>query len=333
MTTKLSDEVALAEFVGRAKAKVYSIFKTLKILDKFNISIFFQLFDCQVIPTLLYASEVWGLVPYDQPESVQMFACKKLLSVRKQTPNCLIYGEMGRFPLSIESKLRAIKYWFKIRKMDENRLPRLAYTRELTEIKNSHNWSAGIKSILEQNGFAYVWNTGFVMYENAFIKELRQRMRDIFRQSWSEKCNPTGKFQTYRQFKLDFGEEKYLLNIPVAKFRVAMARMRIAASYLHVNRRLLNPTANIKCPFCPKDETELHFLMECPCYNDIRIKYIFKHLPENGTTLSQLLANESKAITHDIAMYIFYSFKLRSEKLREAKLRKNVLRAVVVRNN
>ena len=123
LTTKLSGKVAMAEYVGRAKAKVYSIMKTLKALGRFSMSIILKFFDAQVVPSLLYASDVWGLVPYDLVESVHMFASKKLLGVRKQTPNCLIYGETGRFPIAIESQIRVIKYWFKILKMEANRLP------------------------------------------------------------------------------------------------------------------------------------------------------------------------------------------------------------------
>ena len=74
MTTKLSGEVALAECVGKAKAKVYAIFRTLKVLGKFNISLFFKMFDAQVVPSMLYASEVWGLVPYNLAESVHTVA-------------------------------------------------------------------------------------------------------------------------------------------------------------------------------------------------------------------------------------------------------------------
>ena len=164
MTTKLSGDVALAEYVGRAKGKVYTILRSLKTLGKFDINIFFKLFDCQVVPALLYASEVWGLVPYERMESVHLFACKKVLGVGKQAPNCLVYGETGRYPLYIEGQIRALKYWFRVLKMEDSRLPKLAYTRELNENKQSHNWVAGIKALLERSGFAYIWETGCVMY-------------------------------------------------------------------------------------------------------------------------------------------------------------------------
>ena len=124
MTTKLSEEIALAEYVGRAKSKVYAILKTLKTLGRVDIKIFFKLFDSQVTSALMYGSELWGLTPYDIIESVHVFACKKLLGVRKQTPNCLIYGETGRLPLC---EIHCLKYWHKIINMDPDRWPKIAY--------------------------------------------------------------------------------------------------------------------------------------------------------------------------------------------------------------
>ena len=56
---------------------------------------------------------------------------KKLLGVTKKTPNCLVYGETGRFPFSIDTKGR--KLLAENHNMDANRLPRLAYERELKE--------------------------------------------------------------------------------------------------------------------------------------------------------------------------------------------------------
>ena len=140
---------------------------------------------------------------------------------------------------------------------------------------------------------------------------------------------PQGKFSTYRSFKTIFEPEKYLVNITIQKFRIAMARLRTGASYLHINRSFFNPNAIIKCPFCPKDETEWHFLLECEMYKDLRSRYVSKHFAsKEGVHLGQLLANTSKAISHDVAMFIYYSLKLRSERLREAKLRKRLMQSI-----
>ena len=112
-TTKLSIDTALAEFAGRAKKKIVIIFKTLYKLGQIDIKTFFQLFDVQIKPMLLYAAEIWGATQYEIIEKTHMFACKKLLGVSARTPNTFIYAELNRYPLFIDSQIRTLKYWKK----------------------------------------------------------------------------------------------------------------------------------------------------------------------------------------------------------------------------
>ena len=39
---------------------------------------------------------------------------RAFLGVRSQTTNYAVYGDLGRFPLSVIAKERAIKYWLKV---------------------------------------------------------------------------------------------------------------------------------------------------------------------------------------------------------------------------
>ena len=49
-----------------------------------------------------------------------MYACKKALSVSQKTPNAMIYGELGRYPLYINTVMKSEKYWLKQRLLDHN---------------------------------------------------------------------------------------------------------------------------------------------------------------------------------------------------------------------
>jgi hypothetical protein len=49
----------------------------------------------------LYGSEVWGVGKNDNIEEVYLQFLKRILGVRVTTPNCLVYGELGRYPLDI----------------------------------------------------------------------------------------------------------------------------------------------------------------------------------------------------------------------------------------
>ena len=44
-----------------------------------------------------------------------------------RTPKDLVYGETDRFPVTLNSAIRCIRYGLKLTCMDEDRLPRKAY--------------------------------------------------------------------------------------------------------------------------------------------------------------------------------------------------------------
>ena len=157
LTTKLSMQTALTEFVSRAKKRVIDISKLIHSIGYMNPMIYFKLIDSIVVPLALYSSEVWGIREFSNINSITLYAYKRLLGVTKKTPNCLIYSELGRYPLSMYASLHAIKYWFKILSMEDDRLPKLAYNRELLENNQKNSWARGIQNIWESNGLGYVW--------------------------------------------------------------------------------------------------------------------------------------------------------------------------------
>ena len=63
---------------------------------------------------ILYGCELWGLSNCDIIERVHLKYCKLLLSLKSSTPNCMIYGELGRYPLYIDIKQRMVSYWIKL---------------------------------------------------------------------------------------------------------------------------------------------------------------------------------------------------------------------------
>ena len=124
LTTQLSFNIACDEFASKAKGKVLDIIKTMWCIGSLNTYVFFQFFDSQVKPMLLYASEIWGLSRVANIESAHLFAIKRLLSVSDKTPNTMIYGESGRHPLYVHSTISAMKYWLKLLRMPESRIPK-----------------------------------------------------------------------------------------------------------------------------------------------------------------------------------------------------------------
>ena len=47
-------------------------------------------------------------------EKIYLDFLKSILKLKKSTPNEMIYGEFGRYPLEIMIKIRMEKYWCKL---------------------------------------------------------------------------------------------------------------------------------------------------------------------------------------------------------------------------
>jgi hypothetical protein len=65
-------------------------------------------------PILLYGCEVWVLGKNEVLERVHLKFCKILLNLKSSTPNYMVDGELGRYPIDIDIKVRTISYWARL---------------------------------------------------------------------------------------------------------------------------------------------------------------------------------------------------------------------------
>ena len=84
---------------------MYEILKRGKF-HNLSISCQLDLFDKVVKLILRYGCELCGLSNCDIIERVHLkyLYCKLLLNLKSSTPNCMMYGELGRYPLYIDIK-------------------------------------------------------------------------------------------------------------------------------------------------------------------------------------------------------------------------------------
>ena len=315
LTTKLSVDIALAEYAGKAKGRVVGIFRALYRLGKIDLGVFFKLFDSQVKPILLYGAEIWGMKSRDIIEKVHLFACKKLLGVSAKTPNAFIYFELNRYPLLIDARVKVYKYWLKLLSLEEHRLPRQAYNRELRELDKVNGWGKLLKDHLITNGFRNIWEDQDGGLAHTIWRGFKQREIDNFWQNEHSGMEESRsrRFTTYLSFKEGHDRELYLGEIRVPKFRRALTRFRFGVNELRANRRFTNIQANRQCPFCIQEENELHFLTKCPTYQELRQKYIMGFwITLNGLTVKDLVNNDNLEITKNVAIYIYYALMLRN---------------------
>ena len=65
-----------------------------------------------------------GLQEHLPIEQVHTTTLKQFLKVSIHSSNTLLYGETARYPLYINHKIRCVKYWLKLLKMHETRIPK-----------------------------------------------------------------------------------------------------------------------------------------------------------------------------------------------------------------
>ena len=132
-------------------------------------------------PILSYGSEIWGLRKADPIEKFHLSFLKSVLAVKTSTPNCFIYGELGVYPLSLDRKVRVIKYWLKIvrflgvKEHYVHKIYREMYNLNIVD-PNAVTWVSQVKHLLESSGFGYVWQNQAVDSERDFLQVFRQRL-------------------------------------------------------------------------------------------------------------------------------------------------------------
>ena len=152
--------IAKKDLKQRANKAMFKLLKTFKGANP-NYRTYMHLFDRVVAPILLYASDLWaGYINFKDKElyntlnkeiieECHMKYCRIVLGVNKKAPNIGIYGETGRFPLSLKAVCNFIKFWHRSANIDNNTLLHHAY------VKNCHrtdvnSWVNNVEKMLNK---------------------------------------------------------------------------------------------------------------------------------------------------------------------------------------
>jgi len=318
----MSWTIAVNDRISRAKKAVSGILNCLSRMRCNSAKVFFKMFDAQAQPMLLYGSEVWGYTKYDSLEKVHLFACKRFLKISLRAPNNVVYGELGRHPLYINSAASCIRYWFKLLKQHDLKYSKCAYNM-LLELHNRGraNWVTYIRNLLCLNGFSYVWTFGSVGNENTFITEFKKRLKDVFCQEWFSYFESKCDRRLYSEDKCCLERERYIDIITFNTYRVALARFRIGVSEINFHKfRYASIDEKRNCPFCKNVlEDEVHVMFLCPVYKDIRQKHlsVAESIPYN-IQLAKIFSSRNDDVIFNSSRFIYYMYQERRKQLNDS---------------
>ena len=295
---------------GKAKKAInFLLYKCKKF--NFKPSCLMQLFDAFVGSVLSYANEILGFTKNKELEGIHLNFCKRLLNVRNSTSSLAVYGELGRYPLYVLRYISIVKYWFKVIN-SENNIAQYVYRSSWIDAeKGLINWVSNIKTLLCDHGFNYVWNDPNSIDPKLFLKQFAQTVKDNFIQNWFNGMESSTQLKLYSHVKTSFCCEDYLNCIPKS-LRYHLSRLRMSAHDLRIQsgrfarNRIRREERYCLCCNSSDIEDEYHFIIICPCFNEIRKKYVNDFYTKRPSVFKfmNLLSETDKGTVYKLAQYI-----------------------------
>lgn len=293
----------------------------LSVFSRLNLDMktMFSMFDSLVAPILLYGSEVWGAYSIKEVDKLHLRFCKNMLGVRSQTSNVAVMGELGRFPLTILCRERLLKQYLKIMKNPNSLMYNVFFDLKSTNILISNNsWALSVKNLLNDLGFAFLYDPVNFDVNTDYFPMLKQRLRDQYLQEWSDTVDNQPKLDYYKKFKTEFCYEKYLDIVDNSNFRKELSRFRLSAHNLEIESgRFENiDRDNRKCKICNINvESEYHFLLVCPKYRDIRRKCCINSSFPSLKKFYCIMSSKKHKTIRNVAKFVSCAMNLRKEML------------------
>lgn len=261
--------------VEQARKALFSLYKKIRNLE-LPIDCQLKLFDNTILPILTYGCEIWGFGDLSMIDKVQTDFFKHILHVKNSTPHIMLYGELGRFPVSLIIKRRMLNFWYKLVSDTGNKLSTFMYKTMLNDVASgfcSYNWLTCVKEILDSIGLSYLWNGQYVVNGIWLSKYVQYILESQFKQQWISSIQDSSKCLNYRIFKSEHKFENYLIFLP-EKLRQNFINFRLCNHKLPIETgRWRNIDRNLrKCTLCDSNNLgdEFHYLYRCSFFDEER---------------------------------------------------------------
>ena len=233
----------------------------------------------------------------------------------------MVYGELGRFPLDIIIKKRAVGFWARILAGKYTKLTRIVYTQFRCMYDRNYfksEWFEFIRSILEDCNLSEIWRLEAFITVDKLKNAVHNKLKEKFINKWTNDIQNMTSCDTYVNFKTEFKLEEYLTYLPPMS-RLSFCRFRLNNTRLPkvLGRYRQIPREQRFCTLCTNEGLigdEFHLLLECshPQLVQLRSKYIDSSYTIHPSMQKciELIANENPAVIRNLGMFLRYSLKL-----------------------
>ena len=166
----------------------------------------------------------------------------------------------------------------------------------------------------------YIWNDPHCLDNKEFLSLFKQRLLDDFIQKWKADINVNIVLLLYKEVKPEVGYADYLNIFCTRILRNAFARLRLSSHTLRIetgrySRARLERHERV-CQICDSSdiEDEYHFILICPTYTNIRLKFISKYYIRRPSMFKfvSLMQTSKKKDLINLSKYLHEAFSIRS---------------------
>jgi hypothetical protein len=212
-------------------------------------------------------------------ERLHVRVCKQVLRVPRKSTNISVLAELGRLPMYNDVLLAVVKYYTRLESLSNSSLLHKVFMAS----KSLDNRTCNIMRFVEKQLNCFTENIDFKTKSvaNLYISNMKQSLRIYFENCFFSfmQSDENRKLSTYKHIKRNYCIEPYLSCIEDPYIRKEVTCFRISAHSLRIEiGRYKNIDRDKRtCLICNSDEIEdeFHFMMACPEYRDLRIKYLY----------------------------------------------------------
>ena len=268
---------AVNDLREKARRAFYAIKRNIKL--EIPIKTWLKILDAVIEPISLYGCEIWGPLANQEPgkwdkhqaETLHAELCKSILRTQRKTTNNACRAELGRYPLIIKIKKRALKFYDHLKESSPDTLHNIA-------LNHRENLQGCPLSKLVQELYTQTQAQqpdGKPIRPNMIIR----KQKESYMTYWKETTQNQSKMECYLTLKREYTLAEYLSTVNDPKLRKILTRYRLSEHSLAIEKGRHRKTPLQRedrlCTHCTQNavETELHFLTTCPLYQDIRDTY------------------------------------------------------------
>jgi hypothetical protein len=214
----------------RVKSALNSINICVARAPNIEVKVLEEVYNALVESRMMTGVEIWGLEDgWKEIEKVHELFCKRLMETPNTAANGACVKEHGRTNRKEKVIERVLRYWQRLREMDEMSL--LGDALKQQSLEKGKNWLNKLKRELEGLGIGDIWIKGEENNRNVW-REVSRRCMDTERQNMEASMKEKRSLVFYNKLKYNWENKSY---IEVCTQEARRGRM-VENGYLEIKR-------------------------------------------------------------------------------------------------